>query len=346
MSTDHDRECPILFSTSKGLKASVTPPTRRSIIKWALVPALADLPAAHGQSWPSRPLRLIVGYSAGGAVDAMARLLANRLSEALGQQVVVENRSGASGMIAAEALAKSAPDGYTLMLADSSALIARLINPKVSFDALTAFVPVAGAFQAPLMVVANNDFLATDAKSLVQALKLKPGAYAYATPGVGTVHHLGFELLKSVTKTFALHIPYRGAAQIIPDVISGQVQLGVVSVGAGLAQTKAGKMKALALLSPVRLPGAESVSALADVVPGFNVSPSLFVVQAVGTPNDLVNRLSASIKTVMASDEFSQTAMRQGAVNAYAPPDQLSSNMKQEVTQWSRLIREQKIVAD
>jgi tripartite-type tricarboxylate transporter receptor subunit TctC len=320
--------------------------TRRKLGTLMALPALAAMPSAYAQTWPSRPLRLIVGYSAGGAVDAMARLLAARLAEPLGQQVIVENRTGAAGMIAADAVAKSAPDGHTLMLADSSVLIARLINPKVTLDPSTAFSPVAGAFYTPLMVVANNDFPAKDAKTLVQALKAKPGKYSYATSGVGTVHHLGFELLKSSTGTFVVHIPYRGAAQIVPDVISGQVPLGVVSATAGLAQAKAGKLKALALLSPTRLAGTESISVLSEVVPNFNVAPYLFVLQPAGTPADIVNKLSAAIKSVMTPEEFSQTAMRQGAVRGYSTPAQLAREMSQESARWSRLIREQKITAE
>ncbi len=320
--------------------------TRRDLCKLMTLPALAALPPANAQTWPNKPLRLIVGYSPGGAVDAMARLLATRLTEPLSQQVIVENRTGASGMIAADAVAKSAPDGHTLMLADSSVLIARLINPKVTFDPTTALAPVAGAFYTPLMVVANNDFPAQDAKTLVQALKSKPGKYSYATSGVGTVHHLGFELLKSATGTFVVHIPYRGAAQIVPDVISGQVPLGVVSATAGLAQAKAGKLKAIALLSPTRLAGTEGISLLSEVVPNFSVSPYLFVVQPTGTPLDIVNKLSAAIKSVMASEDFAQTAMRQGAVRGYATPEQLAREMAQETASWSRLIREQKISSD
>ncbi len=320
--------------------------TRRSLGKLLALPALAAMPAAHAQAWPNKPLRLIVGYSPGGAVDAMARLLAARLAEPLGQQVLVDNRTGAAGMIAADATAKAAPDGYTLMLADSSVLIARLINPKVTFDATTAFAPVAGAFYTPLMVVANNDFPANDAKSLVQALKANPGKYSYATSGVGTVHHLGFELLKSSTGSFVVHIPYRGAAQIVPDVISGQVPLGVVSATAGLAQARAGKLKALALLSPTRLPGTESISLLSDVVPNFNVAPYLFVVAPAGTPADVVSKLSETLRSVMANDDLAQTALRQGAVRGYANAAQLSREMAQETVRWSRLIRDQKITAD
>lgn len=320
--------------------------SRRSMGKLMALPALAALPAAHAQAWPSKPLRLIVGYSAGGAVDAMARLLASRLAEPLGQQVIVENRTGAAGMIAADAVAKSGPDGHTLMLADSSVLIARLINPKQTFDAMTAFAPVAGAFYTPLMVVAHNDFPAKDAKSLVQALKARPGRYSYATSGVGTVHHLGFELLKISTGTFVVHIPYRGAAQIVPDVISGQVPLGVVSATAGLAQAKAGRLKALALLSPTRLAGTEDISVLSEVVPNFNVAPYLFVVQPAGTPADIVSKLSTVIKNIMAPDEFAQAAARGGAVRGYATNTQLAREMAQESARWARLIRDQQIKGD
>jgi tripartite-type tricarboxylate transporter receptor subunit TctC len=319
---------------------------RRNLCKLITLPALAYLPTAKAQAWPNKPLRLIVGYSAGGGVDAMARLLASRLSGPLGQQVIVENRAGAAGMIAADGVAKAAPDGHTLMLADSSLLIAKSLNPKLILDPLLAFTPVAGAYYSPLMVVANNDFPANDAKTLVKALKAKPGDYSYATSGVGTVHHLGFELLKTSTNSFVVHIPYRGAAQIIPDVISGQVPLGVVSATAGLAQAKAGKLKALALLSPNKLAGTEGISALSEVVPKFDVSPYLFLLLPAGTASDIANKLSAAVKLVMAADDFSATAMRQGAIASYAPPAQLSREMTQETERWSRLIREQKITAE
>ena len=163
---------------------------RRSALVLALTATLTT--GAWAQAWPSKPVRLLVGYSAGGGVDAMARLIAPRMSTLLGQQVVVDNRTGAAGLIAGDAVARAAPDGYTLMLGDSSLLIAQHLQPRMSFDPVKAFTPVAGVFTLPLVIVANNDVPAKTPAEFVKLLKDNPGRYSYATSGVGTVHHHGF----------------------------------------------------------------------------------------------------------------------------------------------------------
>jgi tripartite-type tricarboxylate transporter receptor subunit TctC len=236
------------------VKGSIWSLRRRALLGAGL--ALAT-PWAAAQAFPNKPIRLLVGYAAGGGVDAMARMLAQRLPAVLGQQVVVENRAGASGMIAAEAVARSAPDGYTLVMGESGMLITSHLQPRPGLDPIRSFTPVAGAFIAPLMIVASNNLAATTPQQLIALLKSSPGRYSYATSGVGTVHHLGFEMLKARTGTFIVHIPYRGAAQIVPDVISGQVPIGVVSAAAGMAQARSGRLRAIALMNTGKLPGAE-----------------------------------------------------------------------------------------
>ena len=267
--------------------------SRRALIAATL--ALAA-PFAGAQSFPEKPIRLLVGYNAGGGVDAMARLLSSRLSTVLGQQVVVENRSGASGMIAAELVANSPADGYTLLMGESGMIITSLMQPRANLDPLKSFTPVAGAFVTPLLVVANNNLPAANPKELVALIKSRPGTYSYATSGVGTVHHLGFEMLKAHSQAFIVHIPYRGASQIVPDVMSGQVPIGVVSAAAGLAQANAGKLKAIGLMSKGKLPGAENVPAMADALPGFDVAPRLFVLAPAGTPAPVVAKLDEAMR--------------------------------------------------
>jgi tripartite-type tricarboxylate transporter receptor subunit TctC len=303
-------------------------------------------PFATAQSFPTRPIRILVGYGAGGGVDATARMLAQRLPAALGQQVVVENRAGASGMIAAEAVARAAPDGYTLLMGESGMLITSQLQPRANFDPIKSFTPVAGTFVVPLMVVANNNVAAADPKQLIAVLKANPGRYSYATSGVGTVHHLGFEMLKARTGTFIVHIPYRGAAQILPDVMSGQVPIAVVSAAAGLAQAKAGKVRAIALMNTGRLPGAENVPPMADALPGFDVAPRLMLLAPAGTPAAVVEKLNEAVRGVLESAELAQAAAQQGAVPAYLPPAQLAARLTQESADWGRLMKTQKISAD
>ncbi|MCG2591804.1 tripartite tricarboxylate transporter substrate binding protein [Ramlibacter sp. XY19] len=316
---------------------------RGAVIATAL--ALAA-PLAGAQAFPNRPIKLMVGYAAGGGVDAIARMLSSRLPALLGQQVVVENKAGATGMIAADTVAKSPADGYTLLLGESGMLIASHLQPRASVDPLKVFTPVAGVFVAPLMIVANNNIKANNPKELIALLKGNPGRYSYATSGVGTVHHLGFELLKAKTDTFIVHIPYRGAAQIVPDVISGQVPFGVVSAAAGLAQAKAGKLRPIALMNTGKLPGAENVPALADALPGFNVAPRLMLLAPAGTPAAVVEKLNEAVRTVLASADLAQAAAAQGAVPAYMPPQQLATEMARESTEWARIIKAQKISAE
>jgi len=316
---------------------------RRSTLLLALAATLGG--SAWAQAWPSKPVRLVVGYSAGGGVDAMARLIAPRLSTLLGQQVVVDNRTGAAGLIAGDTVARAAPDGYTLMLGDSSLLIAQHLQPRMSFDPIKAFTPVAGVFTLPLVIVANNDVPAKTPAEFVKLLKDHPGRYSYATSGVGTVHHLGFEMLKGQARTFVVHIPYRGASQIVPDVMSGQVPIGVVSATSAIAQAKAGKLRAVAVMNPVKLAGAEDIAPLSDALPGFSAVPRLYVLAPAGTPAPIVERLSDSLRTVMEAPDIAQIAAQQGAVPAYMPAGPLAADIVRESAEWGRVIREQKITA-
>lgn len=322
---------------------------RRQALRAALALGLCATlaaPAAWAQKYPEKPIRLVVGYSAGGGVDAASRLLAVRLSSVLGQQVLVENRTGATSLIAADLVAKAAPDGYTLMMGDSAMIIGRLLQPKVGIDPLTSFKPVAGAFVAPLMIVTNNDFPAKTPAELIATLKASPGRYSFATSGVGTVQHLGFEMLKQSTGAFVVHVPYRGAAQIVPDVIGGQVPIGVISATAGMAQARAGKLRAVALMNTAKLEGAESVAPLADALPGFDVAPRIFMLAPAGTPNEIVDKLSAAVKTVLELPETGAAAAAQGTLRAYATPAELARDMAAENTRWKRIITEQHIVAE
>ena len=315
--------------------------SRRTVLAAGLTLA-APLAGAQA-AFPNKPIRVLVGYAAGGGVDASARMLSTRLPALLGQQVIVENRAGAAGMIAADVVAKSAPDGYTLLLGESALLIAPHLQANTTLDPLKALVPVSGAFLAPLMIVANNNVPASTPAELIKLLKANPGRYAYATSGVGTVHHLGFEMLKARTGTFIVHIPYRGAAQIVPDVISGQVPIAVVSAAGGLAQARAGRLKAIALMNTAKLAGAENIPALADALPGFDVAPRLMLLAPVGTPAAVIERLNEAVRTVLASADLAQAAAQQGAVPAYMAPGALAADLVRESTEWQKIIKAQKI---
>ena len=318
--------------------------SRRRWMRQSLGTAAAiAAPWSQAQSFPQRPVRLLVGYSPGGGVDAMARLLAQGLAQTWGQQVVVENRAGASGLIAADAVSRAAADGHTLLLGESGLFIAHMLQPRSSLDPVKAFVPVAGLFTSPLMVIGSMGFPAHNPATLLAELKAHPGRYAYATSGVGTVQHLGFEMLKGRTGAFVVHIPYRGASQIVPDIVGGQVPLGVVSATAGLAQARAGKVKALAMMSTVRLPGAEQVAPLSEALPGFQVAPRLCLLAPTSTPTGLVESLSEAVRTVLEAPDTVTSALRQGAVPAYLSAKGMTSDLPRELQEWSGIIRDQRL---
>ena len=318
-------------------------PVRRALLVTALMALIAG--PVQAQTYPDRPIRMLVGYAAGGGLDAMARLLAPRMSALLGQQVVVENRAGAAGVIAGDATARAAPDGYTIMLGDSSLLIAQYLQPHLTFDPVKSFTPIASVFTLPLVIVTNNRFPAKTPKELIDALKAAPDKYSFATSGVGTVHHLAFEMLKGETGTEVTHIPYRGAGQIVSDVISGQVPIGVVSIAAAVSQAKAGSLRALAVMSPATFPGV-TIAPLSDALPGFSAAPRLYLIAPAGTPMALVRKLSEVTRSVMESPDLARAAAGQGAVPAYLPAAEMAVEIQKESAMWGKVIKERKISAE
>lgn len=290
---------------------------------------------AQAQQYPNRPIRMFVGYPAGGGADALARLTATHLSEALGQQVVVDNRAGAGGTLAADAVAKAQPDGYTLLFGETGLLIAPAIYASLPFDPVKSFAAVGSVAVLPLVVVANPAVPAKNAAELVALLKANPGKYSYASPGVGTVHHLAMELFRTQAGFDYVHVPYKGASALIPDLVSGQIALGVLSAPPALAQVKSGKLRAIALTSPVKLAGAPEWPALADTLPGFDASPRLFVLAPAGTPGAVIARLDAAIKAILAKPAVLESLNAQGATAAPAGAEELGTLIAAELRKWA-----------
>jgi tripartite-type tricarboxylate transporter receptor subunit TctC len=315
------------------------------VVAWAGL--LGCLDGARAQAaYPDHPIRILVGYPAGGGVDAMARMLAPRLQAELGQTIIVENRTGASGAIAGDVVARAAPDGYTLFLGESATLIAPYLRIKLPFDPVKSFAPVAGVFRLPLVIIANNDFKVKTTRDLIVALKAEPDHYSYGSPGIGTVQQLAFESFKVRTGTSAVHIPYRGAAQIIPGVMSGQIALGIVTAGSVMQQVKAGGVHAIAMMSGDKLAGAEGIPSLDDTLPGFDAAPRIFLLAPARTPPAVIDRLVAATQKAMSGADLVSSAALQGAVPAFLPPAVLASKLAEESKAWGALIQSQKITVE
>ena len=295
---------------------------------------------AGAQTYPNRPIRMFVGYAAGGGADALARLTATHIGETLGQSVVVENRPGAGGTVAADALAKAPADGYTLYFADTAVLIAPSVYPSVPYDPVKSFAPVAAVATLPLVVVTNPQVPAKNATELIALLKANPGKYSYGSPGIGTVHHLAMELFRKQGGFEYVHVPYKGATAFIPDLVSGQLPVGILSAPPALAQVKAGKVRAIAITSPAKIAGAGEWPALADTLPGFDASPALFIVAPAGTPAPVVSRLEAAVKAMQAKPAVQEALNAQGALPMNAGADELGRFIGGEVRKWSTIARD------
>jgi tripartite-type tricarboxylate transporter receptor subunit TctC len=302
--------------------------------------------AGFSQDYPVRPVRVLVGYAAGGGMDTISRLLAPRLSEALGQPFVIENRPGASGGVAAEALASSAPDGYVLMAAESGTLALPAVNPKVSFDPVKQFAPVGGICTLPMAFVVNAEFPARTTQELITTLKASPGKYSYSSPGVGTLQHLAFELFQRAAGVSVVHVPYKGATAMMPDLMSGQVPIGVISALAAQGPTRSGKIRTLAVTSLRRLPSSPEWPTMAETLPGFNAAPNVFLVAPAGTPAAVVQRLSSATRAAVTSKDLEENFARQGATPSPSTPQELGAQIAEEVRRWAAVVRDAGIKVD
>jgi tripartite-type tricarboxylate transporter receptor subunit TctC len=292
------------------------------------------------QEYPVRPVRMLVGYPPGGGMDAIARVIAPKLSEALGQQFVVENRPGASGGVAAEALAGSPADGYVLMLAESGTLALPAVNPKVTFDPVRQFAPVGGVCMLPMAFVVSASFPAATTQELISVLKAQPGKHGYASPGVGTLQHLAFELFKRQAGVDVLHVPYKGAAAMMPDLMSGLVPIGVISATAALGPARAGKIRTLAVTSPQRLSNVPEWPAMAETLPGFSAAPNVFLVGPAGISPAIASRLSGAVRGALAARDVEESFVKLGATATPGSPDALRAQIVEEVKRWAGVVKD------
>jgi tripartite-type tricarboxylate transporter receptor subunit TctC len=316
---------------------------RRGFLLAALAAAAGLLPAASfAQAWPSKPLHLIVPYAPGGPVDLSARLLAPKLQEALGQPVVVENRPGAGGNIGAELVARSAPDGYTLVMgAIATHAINPALYPKLGYDPVRDFRHVALLVQVPNVLVVNNDVPARSVSQLVELLKKNPGKLDFASGSTGSTGHLAGELFKQMTGTYMVHIPYKGSSPAVTDLLAGRVQLMFDNLASALPNIKAGKVRALAVTTAKRSQFIPELPTLAESgLPGFDLTTWWGVMAPAGTPDAVVERLAGEINRAMALPDIKE---RFAAMGSEAPsvrsPREFTSFVEKELQIYSQLVK-------
>lgn len=295
---------------------------------------------AAAQDFPTRPVTLVIPFSAGGSTDLVGRLIAERMSAELGQPVVVENKGGAGGNLGAAQVAKAAPDGYTILM---GTVATHALNPalykKMPYDPVTSFAPVSLLVVVPNVLVVNPDFPAKTTEELIALLKKEPGTYAYASSGNGTPLHLSGELFKSMADVDMQHIPYQGAGPALIDVLSGQVPIMFDNLPSSTGHIKSGKLRALGVTTAKRAPSFPDLPAIAEAVPGYETYTWNAVFAPAGTPPEVVAKLNEAANKALADPKVQARLADFSAVSVGSTPEELGEHVKKEIAKWAPIVK-------
>jgi|SRR5688572_19281501 tripartite-type tricarboxylate transporter receptor subunit TctC len=305
---------------------------------WALVMLW---PAGAGaQSYPAKPIRLVVPYGTGSATDALSRLIAQKLSDNLGQQVVVDNQPGANGIPASSAVAKAAPDGYTLIMIAANHVVNASLYSKLPYDTLKDFKPLGRVAFAPFILTVHPSLPVKDLKEFIAFAKTRPGQINYASPSNGSPAHLATELLKTQTGIDLIHIPYKAAAQAQSDVMGGQVPVMIVVAAAAIPQIKAGRLRALGVTTLTRLPQVPDVPTIDEAgVKGFEMISWIGVAGPAGLPADVVSKLWTEISRIVQQSDNATRIRGLGLEISLMPPEPFAAYMAKEQSRWGEVVR-------
>ena len=312
--------------------------TRRSILLGAASASLAAPAVAQG--FPSRPVRLVVPYSAGGGADTTARLIAPKLQEALGQTVVIDNKPGAGGTIGDDFVAKSAPDGHTLLIGAFAHAVNPSLMARMPFRTPDDFAPVSLLVTVPELLVVTPSFAAKTVADLVAMAKAEPGKLSYGSSGNGSAQHLAAELFKMRTGTDIQHVPYKGGALAVADVAAGHVPFYFGNMSAALPQVRAGRVRALAVTSPQRSPAAPEIPTMAESgVSGCEISEWNALLAPAGTPPSVIDRLNADLVKILRDDDIKARFADLGAQTIGSTPTELAAFLRGEQAKWAEVVR-------
>ncbi|HKH01347.1 MAG TPA: tripartite tricarboxylate transporter substrate binding protein [Bradyrhizobium sp.] len=291
----------------------------------------------HAQDWPQRTIKLVVGFGAGGGTDIVARIIAQSLQQKLGQSVVVENKVGGSGLIAADSVAKSEKDGYTLYLVNNAHVILGVMSKALPYDTVKSFDPVGQIAAGGLIVVTNPSFQAKNIEELVDVAKKSPGKITFASVGVGTTQHFTGEMFKQIAGVDLLHIPYRGSPAAIAAILGKQVDILFETVSAVLGQVQSGDLKALAVTSRERFPSVPEVPTAIEsgILPDYEVTTWYGLVAALGTPAPMIAKLNKTMGEIASEGVVQERLARAGALPLISAPQEFRQHMEREFTRWN-----------
>lgn len=296
---------------------------------------------AFAQTYPGKPIRLVIPFPPAGATDVIGRALGQKLSESLGQAVVIENRPGAGSTIGADLVANASPDGYTLLLASGSICISANLYKKLPFDPVRSFAPISLVGHVPHMLVANPSVPANSIKELIALAKARPGQLNVASQGNGTLSHMELELFKAAAGVDLTHVPYKGSSNAMNDLLSGNVSMLFDSVTSSLPMVKKGQLKAFGVVSPKRLSFAPEIPTIAESgVPGFDAANWFAMLAPAGTPKEIVQLLNTHVAKALAMPDLRQRLAAQGAVLEGSTPEALSTLIRGDLDRWAKVVRQ------
>ncbi|CAG2135180.1 tripartite tricarboxylate transporter substrate binding protein [Cupriavidus plantarum] len=325
---------------------SVSTPARRTFVL-AGICTLATLgamhaPAAHAQGYPNKPIRVVVGFPSGGAPDILARTFSEKISPSWGQSVVVDNKPGAGGNIGAEAVAHAAPDGYTLALGTvGTHSINGALYSRMPYDMVKDFVPVILLASTPNVLVVHPSVPAKNVQELIALAKSRPGQLTFGTPGVGTSLHVSGELFNTMAGTKITHVPYKGRAMAIPDLLGGHITMMFDNLPSALPVVKEGKLRALGVTSAKRSPSAPDIPTIAEQgLPGYEAESWFAVFAPSGTPKEVVDKLNAELNRIFELPDVKQKLATLGLDPVLGSPDRLAAYQKSEIAKWAKVVKE------
>lgn len=314
---------------------------RRTFLRWAAVLAATSGASrlARAQSYPTHPVRLIAGYPPGGQIDILARITAQWLGEQLGQSVVVENKPGVGGSLGAQAVVQAPPDGYTLFFAASSNAVNPSLFAHLPYDFVRDTAAVAPINRIPLVLEANPAFPDKTVAALVAAAKARPGTITVGSPSAGTPPYLAVELIKMRTGINFVHVPYFGENQMVTDLLGGQLMVGLGGISSAIGHIKTGRLGALAVTTPARLPQLPDVPALAETLPGFDASGWSGIVAPKKTPREIIDKLAAAVRVAQADAKFKARLNSLGVTELTMSSDDFATFIAAETTKWAKVVK-------
>jgi tripartite-type tricarboxylate transporter receptor subunit TctC len=305
------------------------------------------LPVAGAQTYPSKPIRIIVAFAPGGIADTAARSFSQKLAEVLGQPVIIENRAGAGGITGAEVVARAAPDGYTLLVTSISHTINPSVRKSLPFDAVRDFTPVTLIMDAPNFLVVHPSLPAKSVKELVALARARPGQISYASSGTGTSTHLSGELFKALSRIDMVHVPYKGGGPAVIDLTGGHVQMMFSTLPSVLGQVRAGRLRGLAVTGARRFPSVQEYPTMIEAgVPGYEVSGWSGMFAPAGAPREVVARIAGEIGKILRAPEVKERFSTLGAEPVGSSPDEFAAFVRSEIAKWRKVVEFAKIQAD